>query len=135
MRDCNMGLGAKTAAFAFVEKAMAVVPIEKDAVFGPGAMEVLARVAAGTGEPDRAIAALQKLGSLMFLSQEQAIDYATCRACFRSGEIRIVDSTGGLNSIDKQLQEAGRFIPLCLSLWLLELSATACLRDSRSRHV
>ena len=30
----------------------------------------------------------------VFLSQEQAIDYATCRACFRTGEIRILDSTG-----------------------------------------
>jgi hypothetical protein len=26
----------------------------------------------------------------VFLSKEQAIDYATCRACFRAGEIRIV---------------------------------------------
>ena len=34
----------------------------------------------------------------VFLSQEQAIDYATCRACFRSGEIRILDSTGNLES-------------------------------------
>jgi hypothetical protein len=30
----------------------------------------------------------------VFLSQQQAIDYATCRACFRTGEIRILDSTG-----------------------------------------
>jgi hypothetical protein len=30
----------------------------------------------------------------VFLNQEQAIDYATCRACFRSGEIRILDSNG-----------------------------------------
>ena len=30
----------------------------------------------------------------VFLSQEQAIDYATCRACFRSGEIRILTSNG-----------------------------------------
>jgi hypothetical protein len=28
------------------------------------------------------------------LRQEAAIDYAICRACFRSGEIRILDSTG-----------------------------------------
>jgi hypothetical protein len=32
----------------------------------------------------------------VFLSQQQAIDYATCRACFRSGEIRILDSTGNV---------------------------------------
>ena len=31
----NMGLGDKAAAFAFVEKAMAAVPIEKDALNGP----------------------------------------------------------------------------------------------------
>ncbi len=30
----------------------------------------------------------------MFLSQEQAIDYATCRVCFCSGETRVLDSTG-----------------------------------------
>jgi len=30
----------------------------------------------------------------VFLDQEQAIDYATGRACFRSGEIRILDSSG-----------------------------------------
>jgi hypothetical protein len=30
----------------------------------------------------------------VFLSQDEAIDHATCRACFRSGEIRILDSTG-----------------------------------------
>jgi len=30
----------------------------------------------------------------LFLSKEQAIDYAIYRACFRSGEIRILDSTG-----------------------------------------
>ena len=35
----------------------------------------------------------------VFLSQEQAIDYATCRACFRSGEIRILDSNGTVERI------------------------------------
>jgi hypothetical protein len=35
----------------------------------------------------------------VFLDQEQAIDYATCRACFRSGEIRILDSTGAVERI------------------------------------
>ena len=62
----NMGLGEKAAAFSFVEKGMAVVPIEKDAMDGPGAIEVLARVAAQMGEPDRAIAALQKLLSIPY---------------------------------------------------------------------
>jgi serine/threonine-protein kinase len=57
----DMGLGDKAAAFALSEQAMTVIPIEKDVVGGPGPIEVLARVAAQVGEPDRAIAALQKL--------------------------------------------------------------------------
>ena len=35
----------------------------------------------------------------VFLEQEQAIDYAKNRACFRSGEIRVLDSTGNVESI------------------------------------
>jgi serine/threonine-protein kinase len=62
----NMGLGDKAAAFALAQRAIALVPVEKDAVFGPGAIEVLARVAAQMGEPDRAIAALQKLLSIPY---------------------------------------------------------------------
>ena len=57
----NMGLGDKAVALALVERAMAVIPVEKDAYSGPGPIEILARVAAQMGEPDRAIAALQKL--------------------------------------------------------------------------
>jgi len=57
----DMGLGDKAAAFALSEQAMTVIPIEKDVVGGPGPIEVLARVAAQLGEPDRAIPALQKL--------------------------------------------------------------------------
>jgi serine/threonine protein kinase/tetratricopeptide (TPR) repeat protein len=60
----NMGLGDKAAALALSERAMAVIPIAKDVVGGPGPIEVLARVAAQLGEPDRAIAALQKLLSI-----------------------------------------------------------------------
>jgi hypothetical protein len=30
----------------------------------------------------------------VFLNREQAIDYATCRACFRTGEIRILKRNG-----------------------------------------
>ena len=62
----NMGLGEKAAAFSFVEKWMAVAPIEKDAFSGPGAIEALARVCAQMGEPDRAVAALQKLLSIPY---------------------------------------------------------------------
>jgi len=64
----NMGLGDKTAAFALTEKALAAITIEKDAVDGPIPIEILARVAAGMGEPDRAIAALQKLISVPYES-------------------------------------------------------------------
>ena len=45
---------------------MAAIPIEKDAVDGPVPIEILARVAAQMGEPDRAIAALQKLLSIPY---------------------------------------------------------------------
>jgi TolB-like protein/Tfp pilus assembly protein PilF len=62
----DMGLGDKPAAFAMTERAMATLPIEKDAVFGPIAIEVLARVAARLGEPDRAIAALGKVLSVPY---------------------------------------------------------------------
>jgi serine/threonine-protein kinase len=56
----NMGVGYKAAAFTLTEQAMAAVPIERDALlvlfqsrFSPGCR--------CRGEPDRAIAALQKL--------------------------------------------------------------------------
>jgi TolB-like protein/class 3 adenylate cyclase/Tfp pilus assembly protein PilF len=62
----NMGLGDKAAALSLSERAMALIPIEKDAVEGPTAIEILARVAAQMGEPDRAIAALQKLLSIPY---------------------------------------------------------------------
>jgi tetratricopeptide (TPR) repeat protein len=62
----NMGLGDKAAALALAEHAIAVMPIEKDALHGPIPIEILARVAAQTGEPDRAIAALQKLLSIPY---------------------------------------------------------------------
>jgi hypothetical protein len=61
-----MGLGDKAAALALSEQAIAVNPIEKDALVGPIPIEILARVAARMGEPDRAIAALQKLLSIPY---------------------------------------------------------------------
>jgi TolB-like protein/Tfp pilus assembly protein PilF len=60
----NMGLGDKATALALAERAMAANPIEKDPLDGPTPIEILARVAAQMGEPDRAIAALQKLLSV-----------------------------------------------------------------------
>jgi TolB-like protein/Tfp pilus assembly protein PilF len=62
----NMGLGDKAAALALSERAIAVNPIEKDAIVGPIPIEILARVAARMGEPDRAIIALQKLLSIPY---------------------------------------------------------------------
>jgi TolB-like protein/class 3 adenylate cyclase/Tfp pilus assembly protein PilF len=62
----NMGLSDKVSAFALSERAIAANPIEKDAVVGPRPLEILARVAARMGEPDRAIAALQKLLSIPY---------------------------------------------------------------------
>ncbi len=62
----NMGLGDKAAALALSEQALAANPIEKDALDGPIPIEILARVAARLGEPDRAIAALQKLLSIPY---------------------------------------------------------------------
>jgi Predicted integral membrane protein len=60
----NMGLGEKAVAFGLLERAMAAMPIEKDALDGPVPLETLAQVAARLGEPDRAIAPLQRLLSI-----------------------------------------------------------------------
>jgi TolB-like protein/class 3 adenylate cyclase len=57
----NVGLGDKAAALALSERAMVVLPIEKNPVLGARPIDIFARVAAQTGEHDRAIAALQKL--------------------------------------------------------------------------
>ena len=61
-----MGLGDKASALALSERAMAATPIERDAMRGPASLEILARVAARMGEPDRAVAALQKLLSIPY---------------------------------------------------------------------
>jgi TolB-like protein/class 3 adenylate cyclase/Tfp pilus assembly protein PilF len=62
----NMGLGDKSAALGLAERAAAASPIQKDAIDGPVPVEILARVAAQTGETDRAIGALQKLLSIPY---------------------------------------------------------------------
>jgi TolB-like protein/tetratricopeptide (TPR) repeat protein/class 3 adenylate cyclase len=64
----KMELGDKAAALALAGRAMAMLPIEKDAVNGPFPIEILARVTAQMGEPDRAFAALQKLLSTPYNS-------------------------------------------------------------------
>jgi TolB-like protein/Flp pilus assembly protein TadD len=60
----NAGLGDKAAALALAERTMAAVPIEKDATASTRPIEIFVRVGAQMGEPDRAIAALQKLLSI-----------------------------------------------------------------------
>ena len=60
----SSGLGDKAAALSLAERAIAVDPIEKDAIDGCIAIEILARVAAQVGEPDRAIGTLQKVLSI-----------------------------------------------------------------------
>src|SRR6201993_5053886 len=60
----NMGLGDKEAAVALSERAIVALPIEKDAVSGAAPIETLARIAAQTGEHDRALSALQQVLSI-----------------------------------------------------------------------
>jgi serine/threonine-protein kinase len=62
----NMGLGDTAAALALAERAIATNPMEKDALNGPMGVEILARVTAQMGEPDRAIATVQKLLSIPY---------------------------------------------------------------------
>jgi len=59
-----MGLGDKAAAFGLLERAMAAMPVEKDALDGVAVIETVAQVAARMGEPDRAISALRKALSM-----------------------------------------------------------------------
>ena len=60
----NMALGNKAVALTLAERGIAANPIEKDAMDGSIPIEILARVAAQTGESDRAIATLQKVLSI-----------------------------------------------------------------------
>ena len=62
----DAGLGDKAAALALAERAIAANPIEKDALTNPIPIEILARVSARIEEPERAIAALQKLLSIPY---------------------------------------------------------------------
>jgi serine/threonine-protein kinase len=57
----NIGLRDKAAALALSERAMTAIPIEKDALVGPGSIEILARVQAQMGETDRAIGTIESL--------------------------------------------------------------------------
>jgi TolB-like protein/Tfp pilus assembly protein PilF len=57
----DMALGDNAAALSLSERAMATMPVDKYASLGRQAIEIFARVAAGVGEHDRAISALEKL--------------------------------------------------------------------------
>ena len=110
MRDLalvEMGLGNKAAALSMAERAMAANPIEKDVVDGPAPIEILARVAAQTGEPDRAIAALQKLLSIPY---EGALPAATRRSLLRcSGSIRCSIRSGMIRVFKNSLPTSRRY--------------------------
>lgn len=78
----NLGLGDKAAAIALAERCLVVNPVEKDAIAGPRSLEIMARVMAGEGEPDRAIGALQRLLSMPcsgFLSRSMPLTRALLR--------------------------------------------------------
>jgi serine/threonine protein kinase/Tfp pilus assembly protein PilF len=62
----NMALGNNAAALALAERAIAMISIEKDALTGPRPLDILARVAARIGDPDRSISTLEKLLSIPY---------------------------------------------------------------------
>ncbi len=62
----NMCLGDNTAALSLAERAIAMMPIEKDALTGPRPLDILARVTARAGDPDRSISTLTKLLSIPY---------------------------------------------------------------------
>jgi serine/threonine-protein kinase len=62
----NMALGNNSVALTLAERALAMMPIEKDALTGPRPLDILARVAARTGDPDRSISTLEKLLSIPY---------------------------------------------------------------------
>jgi TolB-like protein/Tfp pilus assembly protein PilF len=62
----NMALGDNAVALALTERAIAMISIEKDALTGPRLLDILARVAARTGDSDRAISTLEKLLSIPY---------------------------------------------------------------------
>src|SRR5437667_3185359 len=62
----NMWLGDNAAAMNLAERALAMMPIDKDALTGPRPLDILARVAARVGDPDRSISTLKKLLSIPY---------------------------------------------------------------------
>jgi serine/threonine protein kinase/Tfp pilus assembly protein PilF len=63
----NMSLGDNAAALTLAERAIAMIPIEKDALYGPRSLDILARVAARVPQlRDRSISTLEKLLSIPY---------------------------------------------------------------------
>jgi serine/threonine protein kinase/Tfp pilus assembly protein PilF len=62
----NMGLGDNATALTLAERAIAMIPIDKDALTGPRPLDILARVAARAGDSDRSISTLTKLLSIPY---------------------------------------------------------------------
>jgi serine/threonine protein kinase/predicted Zn-dependent protease len=62
----NVALGDNDAALTLAERALALFPIDKDALTGPRPLDILARVAARVGDPDRSILTLEKLLSIPY---------------------------------------------------------------------
>jgi TolB-like protein/Tfp pilus assembly protein PilF len=62
----NMGLGENATAVALAERAIAMFPIDKDALTGPRPLEILARIAVRVADPDRSISTLEKLLSIPY---------------------------------------------------------------------
>ncbi len=63
----NMALGENATALILAERAIAMFPIDKDALTGPRPVNILARVAARISQlRDRSIAALTKLLSIPY---------------------------------------------------------------------
>jgi serine/threonine protein kinase/Tfp pilus assembly protein PilF len=62
----NMALGDNAAALTLAEHAIAMFPVDKDALTGPRPLDILARVAARIGDPDRSISTLTKLLSIPY---------------------------------------------------------------------
>jgi TolB-like protein/Tfp pilus assembly protein PilF len=62
----SMGLGDNAAALSLAERAIALFPIDKDALTGPRPLDILARVTARIGQNDRSISTLEKLLSIPY---------------------------------------------------------------------
>jgi serine/threonine protein kinase/Tfp pilus assembly protein PilF len=62
----NVALDDNAAALTLAERAIAMMPIEKDVLLGPRPLDILARVTARTGDRDRAISTLEKLLSIPY---------------------------------------------------------------------